>query len=320
MNNLSIRLYKYINNYNPWTNVYGLSRSLLALSMFLTLLLNKITYFFPFQKVAQSNGFLTSFSIFSIFNYSYVSLVIIKIICLILLGLVIIGWRPQITCIFHWWIAYSMQNSALTLDGGEQIAAVFTLLLLPIALTDPRKWHWSKVTKRRKREEYFRCIPLVIIWMIRVQIAILYLDSVIQKLFEEDWVNGSAVYYYLNDNMLGLPKLLHKLFDFVLDSSLVVIPTYLTLAVQTLLVLALFAPKRYWSIILTIGVFMHELFAVMLGLVSFSINMLSILILYLKPLEKPYKFKKLNRLTNHWFKNLQVRFLHKSNPNYEEAK
>lgn len=60
----------------------------------------------------------------------YMYLNIIKWLAIVLLIIIASGWRPRFTGIIHWWICYSLQNSALTLDGGEQVSAVITLLLI----------------------------------------------------------------------------------------------------------------------------------------------------------------------------------------------
>lgn len=225
MNNLSVNLYRYLADFNPWTNAYGLARSIMASAMLLTLLSNDIYTFYPIEKI--NRGGISGFSFFTlpgIFEY----LVYFKLLAIIILLLVIIGWRPQLTCWFHWWLAFSFQSTAFTVDGGEQVAAVFTLLLIPVAMTDPRKNHWHNTFDQdlRKGSFYYKSITLVIMWSIRIQVAFLYLNSVIAKIKNVDWINGTSVYYYLNDYMLGLPDILHEMFDFVLESSLVVVPTF----------------------------------------------------------------------------------------------
>ncbi|MCP1562936.1 sporulation-delaying protein SdpB family protein [Bacillus velezensis] len=280
----------------PWTIVYGLARSLIALGTLLTLLFNPASVFFKTQN--QMLSFSDTFSLFLLFpDFRYIE--IVKAVCICMLILVVIGWRPRITGFFHWWISYSFQNSAVTLDGGDQVAAVFTLLLLPLTLTDPRKWHWSPYEasfEKRPLEPYYRSLCWATLTIIRIQVAMLYFNSVIAKLMEEEWQNGTAVYYYLNDPMLGLPDALHGLFDFILQSKLVIIPTWGTLIVQTIMFCALFAPKTYWRLILFISIFMHEIFAVMLGLTSFSITVAGILVLFLVPAEKTVALNHYNPL------------------------
>lgn len=291
----------------PWTNVYGLARSIMAISTALTLALNDASIFFrPGGGFSTPNCSTNIPAVFCLVPNNYIYLNLVRWICVIILLIVASGWRPRITGIFHWWISYSLQVSALTIDGGEQVSAVFTLLLLPIALTDPRKWHWESYKQHEptldKRHLYLRVIALVTFLAIRLQVAILYFNSFVSKLADQDWVNGTAVYYYAQHLMLGFPPILMDMFDFVLTSKLVVIPTWGTLLIQFLLFAALFSSKKYWNAIFLAALFMHELFAVMFGLISFSMIMCAILILYLRPIEKEFKFNLVKRLFNKtWF-------------------
>lgn len=287
----------------PWTNVYGLSRSIIAISTALTLLFNDASIFFRPASGVGTSPFCSSTipSIFCTVPNNYLYLNIVRWICVALLLVIASGWRPRLTGIIHWWIAYSLQTSALTIDGGEQVSAVFTLLMLPITLTDSRKWHWKSNVNQwdpliNKHYIYFRLIALISFVIIRVQVAILYFNSFVAKLTDTDWINGTAVYYYAQNPMLGFPSLLKNIFNFVLTSNLVVIPTWGTLLIQFLLFASLLAPQRYWKFILFTALFMHEIFAVMLGLISFSMVMGAILVLYLRPYKQEFKFS--------YFKNL----------------
>lgn len=211
------------------------------------------------------------------YNYFDLSLLTIKIIAILILLLVISGYRPRYTCIPHWWIAFSMQNNMMTLDGGDQLAVVLTLFLIPLALTDSRKWHWSRpnsVTDYRAN-----LIGWSAIFVIQIQVAILYLHASFAKLNKAEWIDGTAVYYYLNDSMFGLNDTLLKLFTPIIESNLVVIPTWGTIVVQFLLFASIFANAKIKRIMFFIAVFMHEIFAIMLGLISFSTVMLGALII-----------------------------------------
>lgn len=177
------------------------------------------------------------------------------------------------------------------MTGGEQVAAVFSLLLLPLALTDPRKSHWDKITpKKESINLYSRVIGLVTFTVIRIQVAILYFNSTTAKLQEDEWLDGTAVYYYLQEPMLGLNPWLMKIFEPILASWLIIFPTWGTLVVQTILVIGLFAPKKNRKYILFLAIFMHEIFGLILGLISFSTIMFSVLILYLRPYDHEFNF------------------------------
>ncbi|MGF9914579.1 sporulation-delaying protein SdpB family protein [Paenibacillus ehimensis] len=282
----------------PWTNVYGLARTLLAVSTLLTLLLNDATIFFrPAAGIADYPNCSYNLSIFCTVPNEYFYLNLIRWLCIGILLLVAIGWRPRITGVFHWWIAHSMQTSALTLDGGEQVSAVLTLLLLPLTLTDPRKWHWEKIDVQKQADHIQsgavlpHIVALITIVAIRFQASILYLNAAVAKLKQEEWIDGTATYYFLNDSLLGMPPLLIKATEFVLNTSLVVVPTWGTFVAEILLFAALFVPKRYWSYFLYLGFALHGMIAIMIGLYSFSLIMFGLLILYLRPVEQEYRFR-----------------------------
>lgn len=305
---LNIYIIKWATDNNPWTNVYGLSRTIMAFSTALTLALNNAeTIFKPAVGIDEypvcSN--IGAISIFCLTSNDYFWLNIMRWISILILLIVASGWRPRVTALFHWWISFSLQVSGLTLDGGEQVAAVFTLLLLPIALTDPRKSHWEKIKEPEKIKDkiYAKIMALVAFSIIRIQVALLYFSSTTAKLTDPEWIDGTAVYYYLQDPMLGLNPWLEKIFNPILSSWLIIFPTWGTLLVQILLIVALFAPRKRRKYILIIAICMHEVFALFLGLISFSLIMFSILLLYLRPYEDEFKFNFLNFLTRKKIEN-----------------
>ncbi|AVO03406.1 hypothetical protein A9958_13300 (plasmid) [Staphylococcus simulans] len=294
-----MKIDKLINHWismNPWTNVYGLSRSIIALSTFLTLAFNDISYLF--KPASGMDDFpakiILRFTLFSFGQNNYLTLAIIKYISIVILLLVIIGWRPRITAIPHWYITISLQNNLTIVDGGTQIASVITLLLIPIALFDKRKWHWERLEENSN--DYGKIIAFTSINLIRIQIALLYLDSTVKKLAVKEWMDGTAVYYYINDPIVGFNHFFKSISHWFVESPLIVIPTWGTLLIQIILFLSLVVPKKYWRYILIAGIFMHEIFALLLGLVSFSITMTGVLILYLTPIEKNFNFSNFKNL------------------------
>ncbi|AGA21539.1 Hypothetical protein YitN [Bacillus subtilis subsp. subtilis str. BSP1] len=216
-------------------------------------------------------------------------------VCIVILVLVVIGWRPRITGVLHWYVSYSLQSSLIVIDGGEQAAAVMTFLLLPITLTDPRKWHWSTRPIEGKRT-LGKITAFISYFVIRIQVAVLYFHSTVAKLSQQEWVDGTAVYYFAQEKTIGFNGFFQALTKPIVTSPFVVIPTWGTLLVQIVIFAALFAPKKHWRLILIIAVFMHEIFAVMLGLISFSIIMAGILILYLTPIDSTIQFTYIRRL------------------------
>ena len=277
---------------NPWTNVYGITRSILALSTFLTLLFNKTEYLFKPAAGIDSYPFrILDFTLFGFGQDNYLMLTIFKYFALLILFLVIIGWRPRITGILHWYIALSVQSDMIVIDGGSQIAAILTFLLIPITLTDNRKWHWSKL--ERNNHTHSKIIVFITYFFIRLQIAIVYFDSVVEKLKVQEWVDGTAVYYFTKDPIMGFNSVFTMLSNWIVESPFVVLITWLTLLVQMILVFALVLPKKYWKSILIVAILMHEVIALFLGLITFSLTMLRALIIYLVPITDHISLKNL---------------------------
>ncbi|UFT99137.1 hypothetical protein KO561_18470 [Radiobacillus kanasensis] len=274
----------------PWTNVYGLARSLIAFAGMLTLIVNKPEILFkPSSASADYPICDYGFSAFCLAQNDYTYLNLIRWIFVFILFLVVIGWRPRFTGILHWYIAYSMQSAMVVIDGGEQAASVIAFLLIPITLTDRRKWHWESPEKTLSVNMYSKIIANISIIFIRIQVAIIYFHSTIAKLGNAEWIDGTAVYYYSREKTIGFNSFFDQITNPIVGSPLIVIPTWGTLLVQLLIFGGLFAPKKYWKSIFVIAVFMHEIFALMLGLISFSMVMVGTLMLYLIPVESQLK-------------------------------
>lgn len=98
LDKLDAKIFKWLNRRNPWTNVYGLARSLIALSTLLTLLINDAEIFFrPTSDTnIYPNCFNTTISIFCLVPSDYFYLNIARWVCIILLAVIVSGWRPRI--------------------------------------------------------------------------------------------------------------------------------------------------------------------------------------------------------------------------------
>src|SRR5688500_5023921 len=129
---------------NPWTTVYGLARTLLALGTAGTLIFNEPGLLFRPGSGVLEYPICQSMWDFGLFCQFSPFLGLARWVAVAVLLVTASGWRPRWTAVPHWYVAFSFQTSAITLDGGDQVAAVLTLLLLPLALTDKRRWHWQR--------------------------------------------------------------------------------------------------------------------------------------------------------------------------------
>jgi antimicrobial peptide system SdpB family protein len=271
----------------PWTNVYGLARSMIALATLLTLLADSSENLFQPLTVADPGSFdRSAVAGASLFHLASNHLPAAKLVAVIVLLLVIVGWRPRLTALPHWWVTYSFAASASIIDGGDQIASTLSLLLLPVALTDARRWHWDAPgTGGTVASTIAQTAGL----LVRAQIAIVYLFAAMLKLDSAEWANGTALYYVWHSSTFGAPGFLRPLTDWVGRTVLVVPLTWSVLVLEFCLAAALVAPLRFRTWLLPVALLFHAGIAVFHGMPTFALTMCAALVLYLRPWWRPFE-------------------------------
>jgi antimicrobial peptide system SdpB family protein len=276
---------------NPWTNVYGLSRSIFALGTAVTLTVSEAsTLFAPiptFLDPPRCSGLAGNISLFCLVPIDRFELA--RRVALIVLLVVASGWRPRITGLPHWWISFSFVASTTVQDGGDQVAAIVTLFLIPWTLTDPRRWHWQRRSNAEATHPRRAIVVHAAHFVIRVQVAAVYIHSATSKLWVPEWVDGTAMYYFLQDPLVGLPGWMQSaLLPAIRSPILAAALTWGALAIEFALALGLIAPRRWRRTLLVIGVLFHLSIATLMGVASFSVAMIAALILYLRPPENEF--------------------------------
>jgi len=288
----------------PWTNVYGVARSLLALATAGTIGFSGTgTLFRPAAGLPPAPYCIGPGHISLFCLVPHDRLWLARWLAVAILLVVASGWRPRFTAAFHWWVSFSFFVSTTIPDGGDQATAIFTLLLLPVALTDPRRWHWQPVPENAAAgSAIVRLLALSALLVIRVQVAGIYLDSSIAKLAVTEWRDGTAVYYWIGQPVFGAPGWLHGILLAVAATSLGVIAmTWGALILEFTLAIAIVIPRKAWKFLLLAGILFHGFIALMMGLPSFSIAMTAALVLYLRPVDEPFRISAPARLSlNRW--------------------
>ncbi len=220
---------------------------------------------------------------------------IAKWIAIAILVVVASGWRPRITGILHWWVSWSYFSSSMMMEGGDQLTANLALLLIPITLTDDRTWHWEErtaVNVTAWSEASKRMIARSTWVVIRVQVALVYLHSSIGKMGVEEWVNGTALYYWLTHPLTGAPGWRATIITPLLTNGVTVtLLTWGVIVYELFLFTALVMDKKWWPFMLYSAFAFHAGIAFFQGLVSFSIAMFGALVLYLRPPDSPFEFR-----------------------------
>lgn len=271
----------------------GLARTILATSTLLTLLTNDPVTLFKIGNTFNPTRFDNQFYIFQKFNFFLIfgseNLYISKYIAIGILLLITSGWRPRYTCILHFWICISFNFSTTLLEGGDQIASNLSLILLPVLLLDGRKWHWSR--RDLPKESFSKEINLIanyFLFIVKLQMCVLYFHSFVGKLPVKEWANGTAVYYWFNDPTFGMCDWLHPILDPILSNSLgVSIITWGAILLEILLFMAIVMNNKAKYVLLVFGLAFHFSIVIIHGLVSFFLSMAAGLLLYLW-VDNPY--------------------------------
>lgn len=267
----------------PWGPLLGLGRTVLAVSTALTLTTTGSEILFsPAQgrPPGASCWGMGEISLFCVVP----NLELARWIGVAILVVVASGWRPRVTSILHWIVAFSFYRSATVTDGGDQIASNITLLLLPVCLLDPRRWHWEKLAEANPQPRLGILVAWSAVAAIKFQVAGVYLNSGIAKLGVESWADGTALHYILLDPTFGAPAPLQPMVQYFLGSGMVVAAlTWGAMLLEISLGLALLLHKSVRTALLVLGLLLHAGIALLMGITTFSLAMIAALLLYILP-------------------------------------
>ncbi|AZQ65599.1 hypothetical protein EI427_25525 (plasmid) [Flammeovirga pectinis] len=285
-------IYKWIynrSNKQYINNIYGLTRSIIAFGTLITLLFNnksilfsgQISNFSPDLILQKTNLFLL---------FSYQDIWIPQLISIVILIIVITGLIPKVTGILHWWVSYSFFYSSNIIDGGDQLAVVLTLYLIPITLIDKRKNHWGDSNVKYTRIQNF--ISYLSFLVIEIQVAFLYFQASIEKPYKvNEWVDGTALYYWFNHNVFGASDWMLFLLNPIIENGITIsLLNWSVILFELILASAILLDYRIRKKILIIGILFHFNIILIHGLFSFFFSISASLIIYLSDKSKPFVF------------------------------
>jgi antimicrobial peptide system SdpB family protein len=296
---------KIENIYN--SNTITFARALLSLCFLITLIFTPVCDLFPIKHIEllRANIFgLNHLNLFLWFNNIYIPYTISIIVLLIS----ITGIYPRYVCFFQSWISYSIYYTMLVTEGGDQINVIITLLLIPICILDNRKNGWKTINFNVKRN-YNKVLlynSKLAILFIKIQIALLYLNAGVAKIFAPEWANGTAVYYWFNDPTFGAPKWLNYSIGFLFKNDYSVsLINWSVILLEIFLFIGIFLNQKQKYILFILGFLFHLTIVFVHGLPTFWISLTGCLILYFFQLDKTIKenYLTIKILTKNLFKN-----------------
>ncbi|MGW7301734.1 sporulation-delaying protein SdpB family protein [Streptomyces sp. NPDC054829] len=264
----------------PWTNIYGLARTLVALGTAGTLAASSAeTLFRPVATIGDypSCNSTTAASLFCLSPDNYSHLTWLTWLCVAALLVIASGWRPRITALPHAYINYSVFSGIAIVDGGDQIALILSVLFVLPALGDERRWHWEQPRDQTPKTRTTRLLALIGtsgLIMLRLQMVVVYFQAAVAKLPHAEWQDGTAMWYWGSNLDFGPAPWLDTLVEPVITSALgVALMTWLPLLIEGSLVVSPLLPQRlrWWA--MGAGLLFHLSIALMMGLWSFALAM-----------------------------------------------
>lgn len=283
---------------NIFTNKLGIARSFFALALLATLLINpKEVLFLESMTFRPNPTIIEQVNLFHLFGYE--NLNVSYAIAIIILVIAAVGIYPRFTGIFHWWVTISFFTSSIIVEGGDQVAQIFTLLFIPLTLMDSRKNHFNNLEKINVSKKNIS----EGIWLImKIQAALIYLEAGIGKVYSSsiEWSNGTALYYWLNNTMFGREDHLLTIMNNLMSSPYsTYIFSYSVIVLEIILFGSLFSSnKKFKNILFCIAVCFHFSIIVFFGLISFFMNMTGLLIIFLLDLKQPLVLPKANQIAD----------------------
>jgi antimicrobial peptide system SdpB family protein len=184
------------------------------------------------------------------------------------------GVAPTVMAILHAWVAFSIAASISLPDGGDQAAGVCTILLVAVSFADQRRWLLSPP---QPVAHWRRQVALAGLMAMRVQVAAIYFNAAIAKLFAPDWANGTAEYYVLRDPFFGASGPLAPILQAATSLPAVTVgATWGAVITEIVIGVLILCGVRSRSIALVLCVALHGAIIITMGLWSFGLIMIAI--------------------------------------------
>ncbi|MBB4071354.1 hypothetical protein [Canibacter oris] len=203
-----------------------------------------------------------------------------RIILLIITVPAIFGLLPAVSSLLHLYAAFSVSNNTLGIEGGDQLIVNLITLLAISSICDYRLTTWLTIKQNIPRLRY---IPINILYcFIYIQVSYVYFEAAIAKAVNPIWGDGTALWYWVQNDGFGISADAERLFLNILSMPIVsAITTWGTILLELLFSFSILAAKnqllRYTMVACAIN--FHFIIAIIMGLTTFFISMTGALLL-----------------------------------------
>lgn len=259
----------------------AVGRGLLALAQLATLAFNSDGVLFAQPDGMQCGG-LGALSLWCLAQGTGHGLLAIRIVSISVLFAVLSGYRPRLTCVPHWYVAFSMTAAMPVANGGDRALQVATLLLIPVCLGDDRTWQW--VRPRTPLPAHWRGPSFAAETALRLQLSVIYVSAFASKLTDPLWRQGSAMLVVAHHHFAGFPRPVLDLLEPALRSFwIVAAASWSVIAVQVVIAVLIWGGPRARSCALVFGVGLHAGIMFLMSLTVFGMVMISMLVVVCAP-------------------------------------
>ncbi|PWK80676.1 antimicrobial peptide system SdpB family protein [Lentzea atacamensis] len=277
---LGARLVSRADRFEPRGLPLSIGRCVLALSQLVTLVFTTPSALFHVTDVSPGGltcGGLRSVSLWCVTSVFDDGLAIGKVLAITVLLVVLSGYRPKITSVMHWYVAFSMATAMPDPDGADYVLQVTTMLMVPLCLGDDRTWQWGSV--RRPLPGVWRGAAFAARIALQMQLCAVYLGAVVTKLMDPLWQQGSALLAVAYHPYAGFPRALLELLEPLLRSYWpVALAGWLVIAVQVGITVLIWGRTRARWYAFVLGLGLHTAIAVFMQLAGFGLTMIGVLV------------------------------------------
>lgn len=260
----------------------GIFRAGLALGHLITLLFTDTDYLIRPVSGRPDPLECSGFESLSLYcRFSSENLEIIRWLGILVCLLCISGYLPRLSSLLFAWLCFSAYMSWAITDGGDQLVLNLSLAIVLLNLVENRSNQWQSP---QALGPFRSSVGLAAVWLIKVQAFVVYFQAGVAKAGVDNWANGTEVYYDLMSPMFGATGLRLEILEPFLHSDIIVQSlTWGTMVVEVGIAFATFAAVRYRRIAWISAIILHLGIAIFMGLISFSIIMISLVSFSLLP-------------------------------------
>ncbi|MDQ0540900.1 antimicrobial peptide system SdpB family protein [Curtobacterium flaccumfaciens] len=195
---------------------------------------------------------------------------------------VIFGVLPPLLSVLHAWVSFSIAVSIALPDGGDSAAVVFALLIIAISVGDNRRWIGQR--QPASLPSWRRQVALAGLMMLRVQVAALYFDSAVGKVWATHWANGTEEYYVLRDPYFGASGFVGQVAEWMTRSALVTVSmSWGAMIIELTIAVLILCGPRARSFAVLADLFLHGFIILTIGLWSFGLIMIGAVVIAATP-------------------------------------